>query len=111
MKITMEKTIQFTFDTSKERKRIEKCFNVKGSKTVYKKLMKLMDLIEAEEWEKANNELESDWWRGRDKEQECSRLEFVGLLEGEGIADWTSYANLVWRLANFPEMYKVKDKK
>jgi len=110
MKITIQKTSIFTFNTQEERKRINECF--KDKPLMHKKLLKLMDLIEAEKWVEASNELESKWWMGRDKEQECPRLEFIGMLEADGDIDtWTTYDNLIWNMVNYPETYKLIEKK
>ena len=106
MKIIIQKASTFTVDTGAERKRIERCF--KGDKTMRKKLLNLMDLVEAEKWKEAYKELEGKYWNGYDAEQECSRLEFIGLLEGEGDIDgWASYANLIWNMVNRADNYKV----
>jgi len=108
MKMTIQKSVTFTIDTGKERKRIQECFGNSDSKMMKKKLLKLMDLVEAEKWKEAYKELEGKYWNGYDAEQECSRLEFIGLLEGEGDIDgWASYANLIWNMVNRADNYKV----
>ena len=112
MKMTIEKSFEFTIDTGKERQRIEECFNVKGKKTTYKKLLKLMDLVEAEKWEEAEAELDGEWWNGRDRDQECPRAEFIGMLDTDGLdGSWDTYANLIWRMVRHPDVYKVVKKK
>ena len=109
MKMTIEKSYEFTVDTGKERKRIEKCW--KPTQTIYKKLMKLMDLVEQEKWVEAEEFLDSEWWNGRDKDQECHRAEFIGTLDSDGAYPWDTYLNLVWRMAMHPDLYKVVKKK
>jgi len=110
MKMTIQKCSEFTIDTGKERKRINKAF--KRNKTIQKKLLKLMDLIEGEKWQAAEEFLDSKWWAGRDKEMECPRLEFVGLLNGEGDVDhWDSYIQLVWKMNNHSGIYTVMETK
>jgi hypothetical protein len=110
MKITIQKSITFTVDTGKERKRIKLCF--KNRPQTMKKLLKLMDLVEAEKWEAAEAELEGKWWSGRDAKLECPRLEFVGMLEsGIDSFGWDTYANLVWRMVRHPDEYTVLEKK
>ena len=106
MKITIQKASTFTIDTGAERKRINRYF--KGDKTMRKKLLNLMDLVEAGKWVEAYKELESKYWKGYDPEQECSRLEFIGLLEGTGDIDgWASYANLIWNMVKRANTYSV----
>lgn len=109
MKMTIQKTFELTIDTSKERERIEECFNCKGNKTTYKKLLKLMDLIEAEKWKEAEAELDGKWWNGRDNAHGCSRAEFIGMLNAEGNHGdaWDTYIDLVWRMNQYPSVYKV----
>jgi hypothetical protein len=110
MKITIEKAFTFTVDTSKERKRIKSCWA--KSSTTRKKLLKLMDLVEAEKWQEAEDELDGKWWSGRDAKQECPRLEFVGMLDcGIDSCGWDTYANLIWRMVRHPETYTVLEKK
>jgi hypothetical protein len=109
MKMTIQKCFTVTIDTSKERKRIERCFNVKGRRRIYMKLMYLMDLIESEKWKEAERELASDWWQGRDRKDECPRLEYIGMYRTE--SDWDNYISLIIRMANYPDVYKVVKKK
>lgn len=107
MKMSIEKAFTFTFDTDLERKRINEGFN--NNKTAQKKLHKLMDLVEQGAWGAAYAELESKWWCGRDREYECPRIEFVGMLDAVGSDDaWITYADLIWRMVNLPNVYKVK---
>ena len=80
-------------------------------KTTQKKLLKLMDLVEKQKWDEAEAELNSKWWRGRDKNLECPRLEFVGLLNSEGADNWDSYINLIWKMNNNPDVYTVTEAK
>jgi len=106
MKITIQKASTFTIDTGAERKRINRCF--KDKPMMRKKLLKLMDLVEAGKWVEAYKELESKYWNGYDGEQECSRLEFIGLIEGEGDIDgWRSYDNLIWNMVHLSKKYSV----
>ena len=107
MKMIIQKTSEFTIDTAKERRRINEAF--KDRKEIRDKLLQLMDLVEAEKWEEAERTLNDEWWDGRDEDQECPRLEFVGLLDakGFGVNNWDSYANLIWRMQKYPEVYKV----
>ena len=110
MKMTIEKAFTFTVDTAKERKRIKGGFT--HNKAAQKKLLKLMDLVEAEKWEAAYEFLESKWWQGRDKEYECPRLEFLGMLDSAGLDDaWATYGDLIWRMSHHPDTYKVVRKK
>jgi len=109
MKMTIEKAFTFTIDTGKERKRIEECF--KDRKMMKKKLLKLMDLVEAEKWEAAYKELEGKYWNGYDAEQECPRVEFIGMLDADGLDDpWDTYTSLIWRMVKHPDIYKVVKK-
>jgi len=105
--MTIQKSFEFTIDTAKERRRINEGF--KDNPETQKKLLQLMDLVEAEKWEEAERTLNDEWWDGRDEEQECPRLEFVGLLGSEGIDPWTSYAQLIWYMHN-SQIYKVTNK-
>jgi len=109
MKMTIQKTSEFTIDTAKERKRINNAFVDRP--LTQKKLLKLMDLVEQEKWKHALKELESKWWLGRDKDQECPRLEFVGLLKSEGTNHWDSYIDLILRMNACPDVYKVMKKR
>jgi len=106
MKITIQKSSTFTIDTAKERKRINKYF--KDKKMMQKKLLKLMDLVEAEKWVEAGKELDGKYWSGIDKEQECPRLEFIGILDASGDIDpWATYINVIFNMVNYPKTYKV----
>ena len=93
--MTFEKKEVFTIDTSKERKRISKAFRSKYHKETKKKLTKLMDLIEGQEWEKAMEELCGKWWKGYDEKGEHPRLEFVGMLNKVESGRWVTYTDLV----------------
>jgi len=44
---------------------------------------------------------------GQDEELECSRLEFIGLLNSKGADNWDSYINLIWKMNNYPDVYTV----
>ena len=105
MRLTIQKSYVFVVDTAKERKRINEAF----AGTTKKKLLKLMDLVEAQKWKEAEAELDSKWWHGRDEELECSRLEFIGLLNAKGACSWDSYINLIWTMNNYnyPDVYTV----
>lgn len=78
MRFLITRTCQGVMDTKYERLRIQKAF--RGDRENRRRLMLLMDAIEAGKWEKANQMLESKWWRGRDKKLECPRTEFIGML-------------------------------
>jgi hypothetical protein len=110
MKLQIQKTCSGVIDTSKERKRIKEAFVDRPY--TQKMLDKLMDAIEAQDWESAYKQLESKWWNGRDKEYECPRLEFVGILDFDiktvfGLDVHGSYADLVWAMHHYPENYEV----
>ncbi len=104
MKLLVTKTCQGVVDTDKERKRIKKAF--RNDPETRQQLTLLMDAIEAGEWEKADKMLEGQWWNGRDKRQECPRLEFVGMLDmanpeqpghpAHGWDHWAGYIDLVY---------------
>lgn len=93
--MTFEKREVFTVDTGKERNRISKAF--KEDKETRDKLNEFMNLVEAQEWKKAYDELEGEWWQGDDKEDECPRLEFIGFLHVDG-KPWVSYIDLVYAM-------------
>jgi len=107
MKMIIQKSFDFTIDTGPERERIHNAFSDRPE--IRGKLIHLMDLVEAEKWKEARKELESDWWQGRDEDQECPRLEFVGLLHSEDLDDaWASYTDLIWRMTEYSDIYKVR---
>lgn len=108
MKMVIQKTELFEIDTSGERKRIDEAFNDRPA--TQKKLHKLMDLVEQQEWAAAEAELESKWWCGRDAKCECPRLEFVGMLNSR-LDSWDTYADLVWKMTRYPDVYKVMEVK
>ena len=54
----IQQIILMGIDIEKERNRIERAF--KNRKEIQKKLNELMDLIEAENWEKAKNEIQGE---------------------------------------------------
>ena len=106
MKLLVTKTCKGILDTGRERKRITGAFNDRPA--TMKKLLELMDAIEAGNWPLARKLLESKWWQGRDEELECPRAEFVGLLDlkeidkpGEpawGFDTFGSYCELVYAM-------------
>jgi len=107
MKMVIQKSFAYEVDTGKERQRINRSF--KRNKTIQKKLLKLMDLVEQQKWAEAEAELDSKWWCGRDKELECPRLEFIGMLHSESpeADSWDTYIQLICRMNRHPEIYKV----
>jgi len=107
MKLTIRKTAEVIIDTSIERRRIKKAF--RDDPETKDKLNHLMDLVEACDWKGANNELKSKWWKGRDKRQECPRLEFVGLIAHNSpfFDPMASYADLVWAMCHRYNNYEV----
>ena len=114
MKLVIEKTASLIIDTSLERIRINKAFCRKRNKKNRQMLNKLMDLIEQCKWKEAKKELKSKWWNGYDKYLECSRGEFIGMVQGYKSSSpffdrWMSYADLVFAFINYPENYKIKE--
>ena len=104
----IEKICSGVIDTSAERERILTCWSPKSAER--KHLLKLMDHIEAQDWDAADAELEGKWWRNRDRRRECPRVEFVGMLNMQdsfGFDVWSSYADLVWAFKNRPDRYRV----
>ena len=63
--------------------------------------------------------IDSDWWQGHDKEHECSRLEFIGLLEladpdnpghpAHGFDHWASWIDLVYVMSSQEESKSKSD--
>lgn len=78
MKLLVTKTCVGILDTDRERKRIASAFS--DQPEVQKKLTELMDAVEALDWKKARELLESKWWQERDPEGEFPRVEFLGML-------------------------------
>lgn len=119
MKLLVTKTCVGVLDTDRERKRIAEAF--KDDTETQKKLTELMDAIEALDWKKARNLLESKWWQGRDKEQECPRAEFLGMLNlkdpenpnhpARGFDTWAGYDELVFVMTEpiNSKSYKVEN--
>ena len=111
MKLTVQKTYTAIIDTFYERERINKAFQ--NDPTAKKKLLRLIDFVERQEWEKAKKLLESKWFRGRDSELGCPREEFVGMLFnriGEvpvGFDSLVSYSHLVNAFTYWKDNYKV----
>jgi len=117
VKLHVVKTSEGIIDTEKERSRIEKAFEddpeIKG------KLNELMDAVEAMDWKLAKELLANKWWNGRDKQQECHRREFIGMIKikdpvsGEpafGFDIWSNYDELIWAMTD-PEdskHYKIE---
>lgn len=100
MKLKFKRTIQFTIDTAKERKRIRKCF--KGE--TREMLERFMDAFEAGDMKKACSELYRSWWRGRDEKAGCPRAEFIGLVHSyKYLANSTTFGDLAWQVANSPK--------
>lgn len=113
MKMTIQKTVLLQFDTDVERTRINNVFKSKGDKKTKDYLLKLMDLIEGQKWDEALQELQGEWWDGRDEKRECPRLEFVGMLHHNSpfFDKWISYTDLVLSMVNHPKNYKVVEAK
>ena len=107
MKLTIQKSFEFVVDTSLERKRIEKAF--KTDKDTRDHLILLMDLIEGGCWKEAKAELEGKWWDGYDKELECPRVEFIGMLRctSEHVNTMASYVDLIYAMVDCPHIYKL----
>jgi len=110
MKITIEKRAQEVIDTARERARINKAF--RNDPETKEKLNLLMDAVEAGKWKEAMAMLESKWWQGDDKKQECPRLEFVGMLFSSDnvprhFSFHSSYIDLITWFAECPENYTV----
>jgi hypothetical protein len=79
MKLMVTKVCRGVLDTDAERQRIKKAF--RDDPVTRDRLNQIMDAVEALDWDKAYKLLSDKWWRGRDKKQECSRLEFIGTLD------------------------------
>lgn len=109
MKITIHKSFEGTFDTEREKKRINKCFKGENKK----RLLNLVSLVENKEWEKAFEELEDDWWTEYDEKDECSRQEYIGHLfdiknTPDGFNVGCSYADLIYAMHYSSKNYSVK---
>lgn len=78
MRLKIIKVCEGIFDTDIERSRIAKAF--KKYPEIQEQLTKLVDAVEARNWEEAIQLLNSDWWQGSDENFECRRLEFIGSL-------------------------------
>lgn len=108
MKLLIKKVCQGVLNTGAERVRIARAF--KNSPETQKRLLKLMDAIEAQDWKKAGLLLADKWWRGRDKKSECPRQEFLGMLNladpkrpkspAVGFDHWARYGNLIYVMAS-----------
>ena len=118
MKLHITKKCEGIIDTNRERKRIEAAF--KDDPATRKQLTKVMDAIEALDWNLAAKLLSSKWWQGRDKRQECPRLEFVGMVHikkmdgsepAEGFDIWSTYDSLVLSMINSETSIKYEVKK
>ena len=107
MKMSITKNATLEFDTAVERKSINKSFRGKHYVETRQKLLKLMDLIESQQWKKAAKELDGKWWSGRDEKMECPRLEFVGTIRNMSpfFSSWMSYADVVFAMAMYPDNY------
>ena len=106
MKFLLSKSCQGVFDTATERQRIKEAF--KNDKETRKRLLALIDAVEAGQWGKAAKMLAGKWWQGRDKKEECHRLEFCGMLNlmvpgqsklANGFDHWADYADLIYVMA------------
>ena len=112
MKMLITKVCQGIIDTDQERRRISKAF--RNDPETRQHLTLLMDAIEAGDWKKAQKTLDSKWWEGRDKKQECPRQEFIGLLNvanpkkpghpASGFDHWSNYAHLVYVMSHNQKM-------
>jgi len=112
VKIVIEKKAQATIDTGYERTRIRKCFGKKKDKETLFRLLQLMDAVESLNWQKAKKLIEGKWWRGRDKECECPRLEFIGTVFNrddvpELFSHHSSYIELIYSFTEYPENFRV----
>lgn len=108
MKLVIEKTATLLVDTSIERKRINKAF--KQDPTIQKKLNKLLDMVENQQWKLAAKEVDSKWWRSYDNKHGCHRLEFIGLINTRSnvfFANGLNYMDLIYSFTNYPKNYKV----
>lgn len=109
MKLMLEKRTVNLINTDAERLRIKNCF-ADDPKT-QDKLNELMDCVEAQEWEKAKALLESDWWCGWDKKEECRRKEFIGscfdMIGTPYLSVTFSYVDLVYAMTERPDIYKI----
>ena len=90
MMLKITKTYQGLVDTDRERRRIKKAF--RNDPTTRRKLTKLMDAIESQNWKLANKLLNDKWWQGRDRKLECPRAEFIGLFDAMDVKNPKSLA-------------------
>ena len=109
MKFKFEKHAELIIDTSIERRRIDKAFSKKKDQEIKIKLHELMDLVENCKWAEALKTIESEWWQGRDKEMECPRLEFIGLIKHTSwfFDNHMDYIDLILNMNDYPDVYKV----
>jgi hypothetical protein len=108
MKMKIVKTQEFVIDLAPERERIKQAFKKKRDWETRDHLNELMDLIENQEWQKAYDLLDGDWWQGRDTIKECSRLEFIGTytcIDGTKI----SFLDLVYNFVFSKKEWKVAE--
>ena len=105
MKMKMKRTLNFTLDTAKERKRIRKCF--RGEEL--KRLNQFMDAFESWDMKKACELLHDKWWQGYSDKAGCPRMEFIGLVHHEHFANFMSYGDLACMIANSAkEVWEIK---
>jgi hypothetical protein len=109
MKMTIQRTASLDLDISEERKRIDKCFKGRSDNSLNNNLHHLMDLIEKQEWNKAKEEIEGEWWCGYDTDRECPRLEYIGMVKPNSrfFDPWLTYIDVVYMMADNPENHKV----
>lgn len=110
MELKVKKTVTAKIDTALERKRIKEGWD-EGTQE-YDRLNTLMDHIEGCNWKAAYEELSSDWWKEKDEELECSRLEFIGEINYVGNDGFKcnigfSYDDLVWSFYHHSDKYTV----
>ena len=113
MILTIEKKIEFRIDTGAERERINFVFKDHKDPEVLKRLNLLLDFVEKGEWKQAWEEITSPWWQEDDKEDEYSRLEYIGFLKHDSpyINHCMDYIELIRSFVEFPGVYKVIETK
>jgi len=102
----MKINIDFDIDIKAERRRIDKAFTNHKDKDVQKKLHEFMDFVEKQDWSGALKNLKQAWWRGYDKKDECSRLEYIGCVKTDCpfLSRHESYINFVLNMCYYKEL-------
>ena len=110
MKFLLTKTCRGVIDTQDERDRIDRCFQEKGDSAAKKRLLALMDKIEAQDWQGAAELLKDKWWRKRDSKDGICNCECIGNvypvsknkpeIYAMGFDAYTTYYELVFRMLN-----------